>query len=98
MTDRERLIELIDKAEDICDSTLDCDTCKYVLSGSCKTVLIADYILANGFIVPPCRCKDCTHLRESDTTNRMFCTYHDCEFETFPNNYCSNGIGMVKGA
>ena len=55
MTDRERLIELLHKAEDICDSTLDCDTCKYVLSGSCKTVLIADHLLANGVIVLPCQ-------------------------------------------
>lgn len=58
MTDRERLIELVDKAEDICDSTLDCDSCKYVLSGSCKTILIADYLLANGVIVPPCKVGD----------------------------------------
>lgn len=55
MTDRERLIELLHKAEDICDSTLDCDKCKYELSGSCKTVLIADYLLANGVIVLPCQ-------------------------------------------
>ena len=65
MTDRERLIELLHKAEDICDSTLDCDTCKYILSGSCKTVLIADYLLANDVIVP-IRCKDCIHAIELD--------------------------------
>ena len=58
MTDRDRLIEILHKAEDICDSTLDCDTCKYVLTGSCKTVLIADYLLANGCIVPPCKVGD----------------------------------------
>ena len=58
MTDRDRLIELLHKAEDICDSTLDCDSCKYVLSGSCKTALIADYLLANGVIVPPCKVGD----------------------------------------
>lgn len=65
MTDRERLIELLHKAEDICDSTLDCDTCKYVVSGSCKTVLIADHLLANGVIVPV-RCKNCIHAVELD--------------------------------
>lgn len=53
MTDRDRLIELLHKAEDICENTLDCDSCKYVLSGSCKTVLIADYLLANGVSVLP---------------------------------------------
>lgn len=53
MTDRDRLIELLNKAEDICENTLDCDSCKYLLSGSCKTVLIADYLLANGVSVLP---------------------------------------------
>ena len=85
MSDRERLIELIQNAVNGCARHW--------------AEIIADYLLANGVIVPPCRCKDCTYLRESDTTNRMFCTYHgdSYEFETQPNDYCSNGVGMVKG-
>lgn len=58
----------------------------------------ADALIANGVILPPCRCKDCAYLRESDKTNKMFCTYHGdyYKFETFPNHYCSQGVGLVK--
>ena len=66
MTDRKRLIELINKAESICDNTLDCDSCKFELSGSCKSALIADYLLANDVIVPPCKVGD-----------RLFCVFTD---------------------
>jgi hypothetical protein len=31
--------------------------------------------------------------RESDVTNRIFCIYHaEGEFETYPDDWCSNGI------
>jgi hypothetical protein len=42
-------------------------------------------------------CKDCHYCRESDTTNRFFCTYQDTEFETYPNSYCSNGTPKERG-
>lgn len=42
-------------------------------------------------LVEVVRCKGCYYCRESDTTNRFFCTYQDTEFETYPNSYCSNG-------
>ena len=58
MTDREKLIELISVAEDKCDSIYDCDSCEYVLSGSCRKELIADYLLANDAIVPTCKVGD----------------------------------------
>lgn len=48
----------------------------------------ADYLIANDVEVVV-RCKDCLHCRESDKTNRLFCTYHDTEIETFPDRYCS---------
>lgn len=85
MTDRERLIELIQNSV---------NGCARHWAG-----IIADYLLANGVIVPV-RCKDCVYFRESDRTNRAFCTYHgdDYEFETFPNHYCSSGVGVLKGA
>lgn len=93
MTDRDRLIELLHKAEDICDSTLDCDTCKYVLSGSCKTVLIADYLLANGVIVP-IRCKDCeyyTPIKQQSTkwkSKTFYCT-RNVNMKMNENDFCS---------
>ena len=85
MTDRERLIELIGERTPIFTESAE---------------NLADHLLANMVKVVPCRCKDCAYLRESDKKNRAFCTYHgdDYEFETFPNHYCSNGVGMVKGA
>lgn len=58
MSDRDRLMELLNKADDICDRTLDCDTCKYLLSGSCKKALIVDHILADGWIRLPCKVGD----------------------------------------
>ena len=43
------------------------------------------------------KCDKCHYCRESDVTNRMFCTYHDTEFETYPNNYCCNGTPQKEG-
>ena len=43
MTDRDRLIELLDKAKDKFNNLL------------FEKELIADYLLANGIIVPPCK-------------------------------------------
>lgn len=37
-------------------------------------------------------CAHCKHIKPSDKTNRLFCTYHseyDCQYETYPNDYCS---------
>lgn len=84
MTDRDRLIELIAEVQ---------------YMGGLEEKL-ADHLLTNGVIVSHTRCKDCTYLRESDKTNRLFCTYHgdSYEFETQPNDYCSNGVGVAKGA
>lgn len=86
--DRERLIELLHKAEDICDSTLDCDTCKYVLSGSCKTVLIADYLLANGVIVQK-------QGEWQDNHNGTF-TCSVCGGKASKMNYCGNCGAKLK--
>ena len=56
MTDRDRLIELLNEAEDICDGTFDCDECEYNPSdNNCRCELTADHLLANGVIVPPCK-------------------------------------------
>ena len=51
MTDRDRLIELLTEAEDMCGITLDCDECKYSQSTNCNNELKADHLLANGVIV-----------------------------------------------
>lgn len=59
MTDRDRLIELIVNGIWTCDSyeckfcTKDDDAC-----GRCYAEAIADYLLQNGVIVPPCKVGD----------------------------------------
>ena len=59
MTDRDRLIELIVQANEVC-SNKDCAECEYLNNGRilCDTYNIADYLLANGVIVPPCKVGD----------------------------------------
>ena len=42
-------------------------------------------------VVEVVRCKDCKYCEESDVTNRIFCTYQDTDFETYPNDFCSHG-------
>lgn len=56
MTDRDRLIELIVQANELC-SNKDCAECEYLNNDRilCDTYNIADYLLANGVIVPPCK-------------------------------------------
>ena len=51
MTERERLIELIHKSEILCD------TCGENSNSYCAEYL-ADYLIANGVIVPPCKVGD----------------------------------------
>ena len=54
---RDRLIELLDKQS--CPSPLLCDkNCKYAHLQTCYAERVADYLLANGVIVPPCKMGD----------------------------------------
>ena len=67
MADRDRLIELLNEAEDICNNTLDCDECEYNQSdNNCIIELITDYLLANGVIVPPCKVGDVVYFLLED--------------------------------
>ena len=54
MTDRDRLIELILQANERCSSQI-CEVCEYTNNDQalCDTYNLADYLLANGVIVPP---------------------------------------------
>lgn len=63
MTERERLIELL--KNDNCPSPFICDAnCKYINSGNCSTERIADLLLENGVIVPPCKVGDMVYIFE----------------------------------
>lgn len=59
MTERERLIELLDKKYDHF-----CDQCG-VNKDSHYTDSLADYLLANGVIVPPCKIGDKVYFVQS---------------------------------
>lgn len=53
---RERLINLIDRADEECKHTKDCKICSGYGKGSrCMNYHIADYLLANGVVVMPCK-------------------------------------------
>lgn len=56
---RDRLIELICETYKICAKTKDCSNCVgYEKGAYCKHYLLADHLLAEGVIVPPCKaCK-----------------------------------------
>ena len=57
---RDRLVELISKARAECAST-SCFQCEYQdkeMPKDCVPRLIADHLLANGVIVPPCKVGD----------------------------------------
>lgn len=58
-SDRDRLIELIVQAEKKC-SEEECEYCEYtnINNTLCDTYNLADYLLANGVIVPPCKVGD----------------------------------------
>lgn len=53
---RERLIQLISNADEECKHSKDCKSCSGYGKGSqCMNYHIADHLLANGVIVPPCK-------------------------------------------
>ncbi len=67
-SDRDRLIELLDKAfyqhEEFC-LTHECVECKAygVDRELCELSLIADHLLANGVIVPPCKVEQTLYVK-----------------------------------
>lgn len=64
MIDRERLIELL--KNDNCQSPMLCDpNCKYASLKRCYEERIADYLLANGVIVLPCKVGDTVYKIEN---------------------------------
>ena len=56
---RERLIQLISNADEECKHSKDCKSCSGYGKGSqCMNYHIADYLIKNGVIVPPCKVGD----------------------------------------
>lgn len=56
---RDRLVELMKQASIKCANTIQCDECVgYGKGAECGNYLFADYLIANGVIVPPCKVGD----------------------------------------
>lgn len=65
---RERLIELLQKADKRCDDTKRCEDCIGFGKGrECVNYNIADYLLANGVIVPPCKVGQTVYVLTTDS-------------------------------
>ena len=82
---RERLLKLIKEAVDICSKTKRCDGCICFAKGKgaeCINYLIADHILADGIIAPPCKVGDVVYLiyETYDEEGINSCVL-DCEVE-----------------
>ena len=59
---REKLIELLICADDYCNDNCNkgCNVCKYNGNVDCSYNVQADYLIANGVVIPV-RCMDCKH-------------------------------------
>jgi hypothetical protein len=66
MTDRDRLLELIRQGKNMtpCEKNSEYN-CKGVKCEDCESQSIADYLLANGVIVPQCNFKDTIYRVDS---------------------------------
>ena len=80
MTDRERLVELL-KNKLNCIGRLDvkCEEC--AIDKRCTTYILADYLLENGVIVPPCKIGDNIYkIFEGDVLDyEVICIEKQCD-------------------
>ena len=76
---RERLINLIDSADEECKHTRDCKICSgYGKGSSCMNYHIADYLLAKGVIVPPCKVGDVVYVNPKIWSGWSAINYDNC--------------------
>lgn len=69
---RDRLIEILNKADKRCDECKQCEQCVAFSKGEdCINYLIADTLLANGVIVPPCKVGDTLWIINSYANSRL---------------------------
>ena len=89
---RDRLLHLIHEAEEKFTDRPVLDIEEFV----------ADYLIENGVIVPPCRCKDCDHFINYKSGG-TYCEEHsdgwgDNIVYVDEDDYCSFGIRKKEGA
>lgn len=101
MSDRDRLVELLKEADDATE-VHDCDYPTYEKAMQAFYTSIADYLLANGVIVPPCAVGDTVWLigkNYNKCTNHYNCEHYDydeyliiwCE-RNCPNGFRGTGV------
>ena len=74
---RDRLIELI--KHDNCISPATCSSkCKYVDLDDCHSERLADHLLANGVIVPPCKVGDVVYVIEPCACYNKYSEFDKC--------------------
>ena len=100
MTDRDRLIELIKQAEKCppeydgeerdTSSVFHCEGCQYAETTDCVAERIADYLLANGVIVPPCKGGDMVYRVMADKRIKQPYQYKVIGFWYSADETCNN--------
>lgn len=71
MTDREKLIELIRQGKDMTPCEKDNDyRCEGIKCADCESKSIADYLLANGVVVPPLSLNQMVWCKSFDGINQ----------------------------
>lgn len=89
MNQIEKLIELIGDSL-CCPKETDCADCEYKKYELCTETMVADYLLANGVVVLPCRCGECRHnIGESIIDGRTICLLRDGGVDK--DDFCSYG-------
>ena len=82
MTERERLIEMI--GSKVCeDYSPNCDewqphSCEKCYANDCRIGDLADYLLENGVIVPPCKVGDTVYVNPYTLGYLSFTDYEHC--------------------
>ena len=72
---RDRLVELIKQADEKCDCTKYCESCVGFGKGrDCINYFIADHLIENGVVVPPCKVGD-VFYGINETSCDAYCVY-----------------------
>jgi hypothetical protein len=73
---RDRLVELLGNR--CCSKQIPCEICEYQNFGDCHKYALAEHLIANGVIVPPCNIGDVVYSIRTDTKVIYSCSV--CEF------------------
>ena len=55
---RDRLVELLDEIHNCCPKKSSCEKCEYRELENCRSYSDADFLIANGVVLPPCKTEE----------------------------------------